>query len=156
MHGFTDELQKLAKVIGPNIQLNKRLASSLRRGHTPQALAHHRLVKEQLKGVTKSASIKETARQFSRIVKKDPQRIKDLGGAFSSAGASSAKGVGYGITGYSSMKGLGYRDPDTRKREPFEGALRGAAKGAGVGALVFLAMRSPSAYRAMKASVAKG
>jgi hypothetical protein len=98
----------------------------------------------------KTGSVAETAKQLASIARHDPGKLKSIAKAVTSGpGGSVAKGITYGAAGYSALKGLGYRDPETRKREPLEGAARGALKGGAVGALAALVFRYPALRRAV-------
>ncbi|MHC4647366.1 MAG: hypothetical protein ACYTBJ_17885 [Planctomycetota bacterium] len=105
---------------------------------------------------SKHASVKATAKGLGHLARKDPKQLAAIAKELASGpGGSVAKGVTYGAAGYSALKGLGYRDPDSRKREPLEGAVRGAAKGGAVGLLAALALRYPKLRKEVAKRVAK-
>lgn len=100
--------------------------------------------------LTKLASVKMTAKQLVEIAKKNPSKLKSIAKEMAAGpGGSTAKGVLYGSAGYSALRGLGYRDKKTKRREPLEGALRGAGKGALVGVPAFALLRYPALRRAV-------
>lgn len=110
------------------------------------------LYKEQkkLEQLYKVGSVKEVGRRLAEIIKHDPGKLKDIAKELASGpGGSVAKGLVYGAGGYGALKGLGRKDPKSRRREPFEGAVRGAAKGVAIGLPAALLLRYPALKRAL-------
>jgi hypothetical protein len=149
--GFGDELVKMsaAKLI---LKKDYKPAKSLKRGYTPSALEHHDKIREKLSTITKSAGPADVAKQLVAIAKKDPAALKAIAKEMASGpGGQTATGLTYGAIGYGSLKGLTRKDPKTKRREPLEGAVRGAAKGALVGLPLALLWRYPALRRAVAA-----
>ena len=140
--GFADELEKLAEK-GSGFYETEFYQDLERRARPDKA-------RRKGRKLHKKASVKETARQLASIARHDPGKLKDIAKAVTSGpGGSVAKGVTYGAAGYSALRGIGYRDPDTKKREPLEGAARGALKGGAVGALAAMVFRYPAIRKAV-------
>lgn len=153
--GFGDELLKLGAgklLLKPGF----KSAKSLKRGITPSAMEHHEKMRESLGTITKSAGPVDVVKKFIEIAKRDPAAAKSIAKEMvSGRGSDTAKGLLYGATGYSGLRGLTYKDPKTKRREPLEGAVRGAGKGALVGLPLALLWRYPAFRRAVSAHAAK-
>lgn len=145
-HGFADELTKLAL---PTEDSYFEQDPSM--GHGGKGEKYKRIWRPGGYYVLKKiATVSETAKQLATIARHNPAKLKEIAKAVTGGpGGSIAKGVTYGAAGYSALKGLGYRDPRTRRREPLEGAARGALKGGSVGALAALVFRYPALRKAV-------
>jgi hypothetical protein len=158
-HGFTYELVKLGSMYAKAGRKSpaarrvlwaaaKRLPSTSR--VTPEDLAHHARMKAELSYATKTGSIKEVARRLAEIARQDPAALKGIAKELAAGpGGSVAKGVIYGAGGYGALKGLCSRHPQSRRREPLEGAGRGALKGVALGLPAALLLRYPALKRAL-------
>lgn len=166
-YGLADELIKLAASGGP-----KRLSGAVKRFHrdmafrnknlagerallglnriTPAGLAHHAQMKGGLGYVTKTGSIREVLRRLGKTIKEDPKDLGRIAKEMASGeGGQVAKGMVYGAGGYGALKGIPRKNPETKKREPFEGAGRGALKGMAIGIPLAALFRYPALRKAL-------
>lgn len=107
---------------------------------------HYGLADELLK----LASPREVAKRLAKIIKENPKDLARIAKEMASGeGGQVAKGMIYGASGVSALKGISRKNPQTKKREPFEGVGRGALKGALIGLPLAALFRYPALKRAL-------
>lgn len=111
---------------------------------------HYGLANELLKMASKTGGVRDVLRQLGKTVKDDPRDLARIVKEMASGeGGQVAKGMVYGAGGYGALKGIPRKNPETRKREPFEGAGRGALKGMAIGLPLAALFRYPALKKAL-------
>lgn len=165
-YGLADELIKEAIKMSPGAVKRLRRRNILRNKNipfqrayhgmhriTPADLAHHARMKGELSYVTKTGSVREVLRRLGKTVKRDPKDLARIAKEMASGeGGQVAKGMIYGAGGVSALRGIPRKNPETGKREPFEGAGRGALKGMAAALPLAILFRYPALKRALGVS----
>lgn len=108
------------------------------------------MVDGELGQITKTGSIREVIRRLGKTIKRNPKDLARIAKEMASGeGGQVAKGMIYGAGGYGALKGLPRKNPETKKREPFEGAGRGALKGMAMGVPLAILFRYPALKKAL-------
>lgn len=111
---------------------------------------------DELVGIAKTGSVREVLRRLGRTIKEDPKDLARIAKEMASGeGGQVAKGMVYGAGGYGALKGLPQKNPETKKREPFEGAGRGALRGMAMGIPLAVLFRYPAMRKALGVSSKK-